>query len=150
MEAICKADYDKRVKSKKDFEKEAKRNSSAAAPLVGFHDIYGVWFFGNLCAVIRQVHVSRFGINQQNMMHVFVDEQPGNIPDGIHSLTVYDHGCRLFKWKAQGYHRGLVALADDMRACAVAQVYLESGTWSWKLSAGDNARLAELGEEYVK
>jgi len=39
MEAICKADYDKRVKAKEDFEKEAKRNSSTLTPLIGFHDI---------------------------------------------------------------------------------------------------------------
>jgi len=63
-------------------------------------------------------------------MHVFIDVEPGKIPDGIHAITVCCHECRLFKWKAQDYHRGLVVLVDAMRGCAVAQVYMESGTWS--------------------
>ena len=142
MEAICKADYDKRVNEKDAAEKEAEKNRSIKVPQIGFHDIYGVWFFGSLCGVIRQVSLSRFGVDQEKMMHVFIDTEPAKIPDGIHDITVYGHQCRFYKWKAQGYHRGLVALMDDIWGCAGAQVYLESGTWSWQLSDEDKAKLA--------
>jgi hypothetical protein len=141
MEAICKADYDKRVKEKEDAKKEAKWNASATASQIGFHDIYGVWFFGMLCSVIRDVHLSKFGVDQKNMMHVFISTEPGKIPDGIHDISVYGHQCRLYKWKAQGFHRGLVMLVDDIRGCAAAQVYMESRTWSWLLKEEDKAKL---------
>lgn len=141
MEAICKADYDKRVKAKEDSEKEVKRNTSAKAPQIGFHDIYGVWFFGILCGVIREFRLSKFGVNQEKMMHVFVDTEPDKIPDGIHDISVYGHQCRFYKWKAQGYHRGLVVLVDDVWGCVAAQVYMESRTWSWVLNDEDKAKL---------
>jgi hypothetical protein len=121
MEAICKADYDNRVKAKKDFDKEAKQNTSAKATQIGIHDI--------------------FGVDQEKMMHVFIDIEPDKIPDGIHDITVYSHQCRFYKWKAQGYHRGLVVLADDMWGCAAAQVYMKSKTWSWMLNDEDKAKL---------
>ena len=142
MEAICKADYDKRVEAKESAEKELKQNPSVKVPHVGFHDVYGVWFFGNLRGVVHQIQVSKFGINQEKWMHVFVDAEPKKILDGIHDITVYGRQCRLYKWTAQGYHRGLVVLADDMPDCAAAQVYMESGTWSWVLNDEEKARLA--------
>lgn len=141
MEAICKADYDKRVKAKEAAEKEVKQKPSVTVPPVGFHDSYGIWFSGNLCGVIHEIQLSKFGVDLEKWMHVFVDSAPGKIADGIHDITVYGRQCRLFKWMAQGYHRGLVVLADDMPGCAAAQVYLESGTWSWVLNDEDKARL---------
>lgn len=141
MEAICKADYYERVKEKVGAEKKAERNRSVKVPQVGFHDIYGVWFFGSLCGVIRHVLLSRFGVDQEEMMHVFIDTEPAKITDGIHAITVYGYQCRLYKWKAQGYHRGLVVLVDDLWGCAAARVYLESGTWSWLLNDEDKAKM---------
>lgn len=141
MEAICKADYDKRVKAKDDAENEIKKNPAVKVPKVGFHDIYGVRFFGNLCAVVHQIQMSKFSVDQEKWMHVFVDAEPKKIPDGIHNITVYGHQCRLYKWTAQGYHRGLVVLTDDLQGCAAAQVYMESRTWSWVLTGEDKARL---------
>ena len=141
MEAICKADYAKRVKEKEAAEKEAERNRSVKAPQIGFHDIYGVWFFGNLCGVIREVLLNSFGVDQENLMHVFIDIEPDKIKDGTHDLTEYDNQCRLYKWKAQGYHRGLVVLTDDTWGSAVAQIYMESGTWSWVLNDEDKVKL---------
>jgi hypothetical protein len=140
MEAICKADYDKRIKAKEDSEKEAK---SVAVTQIGFHEIYGVWFFGKLCEVVRMVRLSRFGVDQEKTMHVFIDTEPGKIPDGIHDMTAYGCQCRLYKWTAQGYHRGLVVLRDDEVGCLTAQVYMESGTWSWVLNGEDKARLPQ-------
>lgn len=141
MEAICKADYDKRVKAKENAKKEAEKDRSVKIPQVGFHDIYGVWFFGSLCGVIRDVHLRKYGIGREKMMHVFIDIEPEKMPDGIHNITVYGHQCQLYKWKAQGYHRGLVVLVDDMCGCTAAQVYMESGTWSWLLNDEDKAKL---------
>jgi hypothetical protein len=34
---------------------------------------------------------------------------------------------------AQGYHRGLVVLTDDEAGNTEAEVYRQSGTWSWML-----------------
>jgi hypothetical protein len=141
MEAICKADYDKRVKDKEAAEKEIKQNPAVKVPQVGFHDIYGVWFTGNLCGVIHQIQLSKFGVDQEKWMHVFVDTEPKKIPDGIHDITVYGRQCRFYKWMAQGYHRGLMVLVDDLPGCAAAQVYMESRTWSWVLNDEDKARL---------
>jgi len=141
MEAICKADYDRRLSAKDDAEEKAKLNKSVIVPHVGFHDVYGVWFFGSLCTLIHQVRLSRFGVDEEKMMHVFIDTEPGKILDGIHDITVYGQQCLLYKWTAQGYHRGLVVLRDDISACAAAQVYLESRTWSWVLNADDRAKL---------
>lgn len=148
MDAICKADYDNRVKAKEAAEKEVKQNPAVKVPQVGFHDIYGAWFYGKLCAVIHQIQLSRFGVDQEKWMHVFVDIEPGKIADGIHEISVYGRQCRLFKWAAQGYHRGLVVLADDLPGCATAQVYMESRTWSWVLKDEDKAKLPhEVGND---
>jgi hypothetical protein len=140
MEAICKADYEKRTKAYetamvalKQDEKEKKSTSRIIVPEVGFHDIYGVWFFGRLKEIIKRVGSERFGVELGKQMHVFVDVEPKKITDGIHEITVYRHTCRLYKWKAQGYHRGLVVLTDDEVANRDAEVYRQSGTWSWKL-----------------
>jgi len=102
-------------------------------PEVRYHDIYGVWFFGQLKGIIRQIGTERFGIELGNMMHVYVDAEPMKIATGIHDITVYDHPCRLYKWLAQGYHRGLVVLVDDLSGNKDAEVYQQSVTWSWVL-----------------
>lgn len=141
MEAICKTDFDRRVKSYEDAyvalaktkrEKKA-TNGIIIIPDVGYYDIYGVWFFGRLKEIIRQVGREKFGVDLGKQMHVFVDVEPKKISDGIHNITVYGHRCRLYKWTAQKYHRGLVVLADDEAANMNAEVYRQSGTWSWML-----------------
>jgi len=141
MEAICKADFERRVKANKaamgDLEqakKDKKPTSGIIVPEVGFKDIYGVWFFGRLKEIILNIGTERFGVDLGKQMHVFVDVEPKKIEDGIHDITVYGHPCRLYKWIAQGYHRGLVVLTDDEMANRDAEVYRQSGTWSWVLS----------------
>lgn len=143
MEAICKADFDKRVKAHNDAanalkqaEKEGKSTRGIIVPEIGFHDIYGVWFFGQLKEIIRQIGIERFGVDLDNIMHVFVDIEPKKVSDGIVDITVYSHPCRLYKWMAQGYHRGLVVLAGDEEGNSDADMYRRSGTWSWVLKDG--------------
>ncbi len=140
MEAICKADFDRKVISYNDAiasleqaKKAKKATSGIIVPDVGFHDIYGVWFFGRLKEIILRVGTETFGVDLGKQMHVFVDVEPKKISAGVHDITVYGHPCRLYKWIAQGYHRGLVVLADDEEANKNAEVYRQSGTWSWVL-----------------
>jgi len=148
MDAICKADYDRRTAAYNDVVKAINRaiekrmpTSGIVIPEVGYHDIYGVWFFGQLKGIIRQIGTERFGVELGEMMHVYVDVEPKKIAAGIHNITVYDHSCRLFKWMAQGYHRGLVVLVDDQSGNKDAEVYQQSGTWSWVLPDDFKARL---------
>jgi hypothetical protein len=140
MNAICKADFIKREKAHSEAEKamekakkEGKSTSGIIVPEFGFHDIYGVWFFGKLKEIIKQVGTDQFGVDLSNQMHVFVDIEPKKISDGIHDVNVYGYKCRLYKWKAQGYHRGLIVLTDDETGKRDARVYRKSGTWSWIL-----------------
>ena len=103
MEAVCKADFDKRTKAHNDAEKaleqakkEGKSTSGIAVPEVGYHDIYGVWFFGNLKEIIQQIGNERFGVDLGKMMHAFTDVEPKKIGDGIHNITVYGY-CAVDK-----------------------------------------------------
>ena len=141
MEAICKADFDRRMKAHNDAvnelekaKKEKKPTTEIIIPEIVFHDIYGVWFFGQWQELIRQIGTERFGVELDKMMHVFVDVEPKKITDGIHDILVYGHQCRLHKWIAQGYHRGLVVLVDDEIGNRDAEIYRRSGTWSWVLT----------------
>lgn len=144
MEAICKEDFDRRVKSHKDAEKvleqakkEGKSTSKINVPEIGFHEIYGVWFFGRIKENICQISKERFGVDTTKMMHVFVDVEPKKISEGIYDVTVYGYPCRLYKWMAQGYYRGLLVLKDDEAGNSDADVYRQSGTWSWILKNED-------------
>lgn len=127
---------------------EEEEKQELIVPKVGFHDIYGAWFFGLLSDIIRQTARERFAIELHRMMHVFVDLEPKKIADGVHDISVYGHSCRLYKWMAQGYHRGLVVLADDDTGKAMAQIYMESGTWSWLVSAEFKERLGLLDSSH--
>jgi hypothetical protein len=99
MEAICKADFDKRVKAFNEAEKlleqakkEGKPTSGIIVPSIGYHDIYGVWFFGQLKEIIGQIGTDRFSVDLGKMMHVFTDVEPKNIGDGIQQgQTQHDH-----------------------------------------------------------
>lgn len=140
MEAVCKADFDKRIKAHKNAvktleqaKKEGKPTSGIVVPEVGYHDIYGVWFFGRLKEIIRLIGNEQFNVVLGKMMHAYVDVEPKKVDDGIHNITVYGYPCNLYKWTAQGYHRGLVVLADDEIGIKNAEVYRLSGTWSWVL-----------------
>ena len=140
MEAICKPDFDKREKThndadkaKKKAEKEGKSSKGIIVPGTGFYDIYGVWFFGRLKEIIMKIGIDRFAIDLTKAMHVFINVEPNKVADGIHEITVYDQKCLLYKWMAQGYHRGLVVLADDEEGNINAEAYRQSGTWSWIL-----------------
>ena len=140
MEAICKADYDRRVRVREEAEQtfeQAKKNGKPTdgivVPRVGYFDCYGVWFSGQLIELVRQVGHRQFKTDLGEMMHVYVDADPKAITRGIHDITVYGHSCRLYKWLAQGYHRGLVVLADDEAGNARAAMFYKSMTWSWML-----------------
>ncbi|MBT0664513.1 hypothetical protein KI809_09395 [Geobacter pelophilus] len=119
---------------------KAAEKGGGVVPKIGFHDIYGVWFSGLFKEIIITIGKERFGIDLGNMMHVYVDVAK-TIADGVHDITVYGHECRLYKWLAQGYHRGLVVLKDDVRGNQAAEVYLESRTCSWMLSDEYKAKL---------
>jgi hypothetical protein len=140
MEAICQADFEKRVRAREEAEQafeQAKKNGKPTdgiiVPSIGFFDIYGVWFSGRLIEIIRQFGRKKFKVDLGDSMHVFVDVEPEKIAAGIHAIMVYAHPCRLYKWTAQGYHRGLVVLADDAAGNARAEMFRQSGTWSWLL-----------------
>jgi hypothetical protein len=77
--------------------------------------------------------MEQFGADLEKTMHVFIDIEPKQVGDGIHEIFVYGHKCLLYKWMAQGYHRGLVVLADDEKGNNRAETYRQSGTWSWIL-----------------
>lgn len=140
MEAICKADFDAREAAQKAAEKALEEAKKAGKPTDGiiiphntYHDIYGVWFFAELTNIIRQIATDRFGVALGKMMHVFIDVGPKKVADGVHDVNVYGYNCLLYKWMAQGYHRGLIVLADDKAGKAAAKIYQDSGTWSWVL-----------------
>lgn len=134
MDTISKADYDSRInKIIEALNKTGKSITDLEPPYDGYFDIYGVWYFGLLKDVVRTIAKERFKVDLNNQMHVFIDSEPKKIADGIHDITAYGHSCRLYKWNAQGYHRGLVVLAEDTQGNADAKVYMDSGTWSWIL-----------------
>lgn len=140
MDAICKADFDQRMKARQDAEevleqakKEKKPTDGIVIPKVGYFDIYGVWFSGRLIEIVRQVGRKQFKTDLNDRMHVYVDVEPRLIVCGTHDITVYGHPCRLYKWLAQGYHRGLVVLADDEAGNARAEMFRKTLTWSWRL-----------------
>ena len=148
MIAICKADFDQREQAKIDAEKELERLkkegkpvTSVVIPKIAFHEIYGVWFYGKLTRFIQAVALGQFGIEMDKRMHVFIDAEPGGLIDGVYELDVYGHACRLYKWMAQGYHRGLVVLAGDEPGNANALVFMERKTWSWMLNDEQKASL---------
>jgi hypothetical protein len=137
-------------KKRKKWEYNAKETISSGdeeaepeekIPEVGYYDIYGVWFFGNITEVIQEIAKTKFDSDVGTMMHAFVDIKPDKITDGIHDVTVYGHRCRLYKWKAQEYHRGLIVLEEDSWGNDTAAVYMESGTWSWLLDEKYRAKL---------
>lgn len=134
MEAICIVDYELKVKA----------NKTKNIP-VCFYEFYGVWFAGELQSLISDVVRERFGADIKGRMHVFikpdlVEKDTPILPDGNHEIMVYGHACKLYKWTAQGYHRGLVVLADDEKANSIAKVYQESMTWSWILCDTDKMK----------
>jgi len=141
MKAICKTDFKLRVKAHDEAikandvaKKRDKYHQSVNIPEIGFYDIYGVWFYGRLKSIIRQISLEKYEEYIGEQMHVFVDVEPKKISDGIHEVSVYEHPCKLYKWLAQGYHRGLVVLADDELGNKEAEIYRNSGTWSWILN----------------
>ena len=140
MEAICKPDFEIRekahsdaLKAVEDAQKKGLATNGIIVPEIGYHDIYGVWFFGRLKEIVRQIGSEKFGVELGKQMHVFTDVEPKKISDGIHDISIYGNPCQLYKWMAQGYHRGLVVLADDEAGNRDAEVYRLSGTWSWVL-----------------
>jgi hypothetical protein len=150
LSAICWADYQQRVAARKQAEQEqeeAKRlrkPCSNELPAVSYFDFFDVRFFGRQCDVIVQVARTEFAVELGNKFHVFVGVDPKGIIDGVHPVLAYGSECLLRKWTAQGFPRGLVTLADDAAANAVAEVYRESGTWSWVLSGKDKEKLEAL------
>ena len=145
MDAICKADFDDRekahnaaVKAVEDAKKKGQPTNGIIVPEIGYHDIYGVWFFGKLKEIIQQIGTERFDVELGKMMHVFTDAEPKKINAGVYDITVYGHQCKLYKWMAQGYHRGLVVLVEDEVGNRDAEIYRQSGTWSWVLSLETN------------
>lgn len=148
MEAICKVDFDKREKAQKTAEKlleDAKKTGKPTDRIViphnTFYDIYGVWFFSQLTNIIRQVATEQFNVELGRMMHVYLDVEAEKVADGIHEIIVYGHQCLLYKWMAQGYHRGLIVLSDDEPGNIAAKIYRDSGTWSWMLDDETTERL---------
>lgn len=151
MEAICKLDYLARLKAKADAEaanrrrqrdggsdKVAQRGESSkelpplvVVPKVGFHDIYGVWFHGRIVDALQIIGRERFGAPIGEDNHVFISREPNRIGCGVHEIQVYGMTCRLYKWRAQGYHRGLVVLADDEEGKEYARIRKACRTWSW-------------------
>jgi hypothetical protein len=77
MEAICKADFESRVKVHKGAEaalNKAKKGKISTSGIivseVGFYDIYGVWFFGRLIEIIQHVGTERFGVDLGKQMQI--------------------------------------------------------------------------------
>lgn len=135
MEAVCILDFEKQ-------EDEREKTGARAK----FYEFYGVWFYGLLKNMVTQVAYEQFNTNLHNRMHVFIEPERFEkdkpiLSDGIHDVTVYGQRCRLYKWMAQGYHRGLVVLVDDLQGNAAAEVYYEIKTWSWQLGDSDKLRL---------
>jgi len=134
----------KTIEPKDSSQEEDEQDQEIVVPKVGYFDIYGVWFFGKLKGIVRDIARTRFNFELQKMTHVYVDVEPKDLADGIHDITVYGHACRLYKWTAQGYHRGLVVLADDECGNAMACIYMKSGTWSWQLKDEDKTSFEQL------
>ena len=148
MEAICIAEFDRKTKASeqaqqtiKELKEKGKPHKHIVVPEVGYFDCYGLWFFSNLTDIIRQIAAEKFNEEIGRMMHVYLDVEPKKVADGIHSVGVYSKNCLLYKWMAQGYHRGLVVLKDDKAGNMAARIYQESGTWSWMLDDEVTARL---------
>lgn len=140
MEAICLADFDARMQAQRVAEEaleQAKKACDETArivvPEIGYHDCYGIWFSGQLRKIIQRIGSEKFSTDLSDKMHVFMDVEINKIDEGIHALTVYSHQCKLYKWMLQGYHRGLVVLADDMAGNQRVENFRQSGTWTWIL-----------------
>lgn len=138
MKAICIVDFEQREEDRKESKEPAQ-----------FYEYYGVWFSGTLQEIVRQQAHDLFGVELDKRMHVFIEPEQFDkdkkpiLSDGIHEVSVYGHACLLYKWMAQGYHRGMVVLANDRQGNALAQVYYESKTWGWSMNDDDRAQLAE-------
>jgi hypothetical protein len=141
MEAVCILDFEQQEEDRKKSKVPAR-----------FYEFYGVWFYGRLAEVIRHSALEKSGVELGKRMDVFIEpegfekEKP-LLSDGIHDVTVYGHPCKLYKWVAQGYHRGLVVLADDRPGNAVAEIYYASKTWGWMMGDSEKTRLAETLEQ---
>ncbi|OGR29069.1 MAG: hypothetical protein A2091_01875 [Desulfuromonadales bacterium GWD2_61_12] len=122
-----------KIKLNEHIEEEAK-GGEVSVPEIDFYDIYEVWFHGRLVEELQFISRTRFGAPIGDQVHVYLSIEPKKIADGTHDLTVYGLACRLYKWTAQGYHRGVVVLAHDVLGNEESQVYLESRTWSWMIS----------------
>lgn len=134
-----------------DFEQQEEDRKKSKAP-ARFYEFYGIWFFGRISEVVRHIALEKFGVELGKRMHVFIEPERIEkdkpiLSDGIHELTVYGHPCKLYKWVAQGYHRGLVVLVEDRQGNASAEIYYESKTWSWLLEDSDKTRLAEISKQ---
>lgn len=131
----------KQTVTEDDTNEAGEIDSEVVIPKIGFEDCYGIWFYGELMPIIIEIGKNRFNADLSKLPHVYIDVEPKKIPDGIHDMAVYGHDCRLYKWTAQGYPRGLVVLKDDLHANLIAAVYRESETWSWVLSESQLARM---------
>lgn len=139
MDAICWTDWTPRIETLQSIETENKRRQKKgekllAIPNIGYFDCYGIWFLGDVVDKINILSVKKFGGALGTRTHVYLSVKPDKVGDGIHDLTAYGYKCRLYKWMAQGYHRGLVVSVNDAWANATALAYMESRTWSWILT----------------
>ena len=175
MKAICKLDYDQRLKERdfaikerealeqklknlvesaasrqkvqsenrwgskarekadggKDIEKAREQVSAASVPVLDFYEFYGVWFYGSLWQEVRAIAEKQFGAIPTSMNHVFIDKEPKKIFEGVHEIAVYGVPSLLYRWKAQGYDRGLIVNALDGESIREAEVFMNAKTWSW-------------------
>lgn len=131
MKAICRTEYrsGRLVGDMDDKNLDLKREVAG----VIYYDIYGVWFYGELESLINEYLEKRFKENLGSNIHAYVNVKPSSIATGVHDLEVYGHRCRLYKWMAQGCHRGLIVLENNEEDNKSARRFMESGTWSWIL-----------------
>lgn len=136
MKAICRKDYERVLDAQKYLAKnpsftkrvcldriDARELNPTDIKALGFHEIYGVFFCGELAR-----YLAREAEDQCRIVYLSVASK--NLTPGECS-NISAGGCpaRLFFWWAQGYPRGAVVWADDEHSLCRLRRVQESGPW---------------------
>lgn len=91
---------------------------------LGYHEAFGVWFDRQIVSEVLQATTTR-------EKTVFLNQKHEKLEPGIHPVTVSGKEAYLYFWRAQGYPRGIIVLADNEDANLAAAEASEAALWDW-------------------
>lgn len=91
---------------------------------MSYNEAYGLWFDRQITHEVLQASTIR-------ERTVFLDVKHEKLEPGIHQVTVCGKEAYLYFWRAQGYPRGIVVLADNEDANLAAAEVSEAAPWDW-------------------